>query len=311
MSKSKTLFHKPRWKGLAKIIRLDKPKNARKAAKKLLEQCKEAKKPSAVLRRAKALQEAANRARAAMKKKNLREKERKECEKIAEIYDKAADKAFALYHKKATKTISKPVKPTKLSKKELKRVLRRMEQRSLKAIKIDLAKDAKPAKTISQWLSSPNRYDLAGIDTKGAKLIIKTRNGKELKFKIKKKKTKKAKKKEEKPKKLTKQEVKKQEKKKEKKTKKTKSKSKSKGRTPKKEEILEKAREMYMKDMVKAGLPAITPEEKELIETGYFEEARRQLMQSEVTQISEEEMQYIRAMIEELEKYGYEVIPAK
>jgi len=101
---SKTLFHKPRWKTLAKIIRMDKPKNARKAAKKILEQCKEAKKPSAVLRRAKALQEAANRARAAMKKKNLSEKEQREFEKIAEIYDKAADIAYRIYHKKRNKT---------------------------------------------------------------------------------------------------------------------------------------------------------------------------------------------------------------
>lgn len=298
----RSLFFKPKYKTLAKIVKMDSPKNARKTVKKLLQQCKEAKRPSAVLRRARAMQTAANRARAMLKRKNLSEKERKEFEKIAEIYDKAAEKAFKLYRKKATKTVDKPIKISKLSKKEIKRVTRRMEQRSLRAIKIDLAKDAKPAKTVSQWLSSPNRYDIPGIDTKGAKLIIKTRDGKELKFKVRKKKRGKTKK--EKPKKKADKKKEKEVRKKEKKERKTR-------KIPMKEEIVEKAKELYIKEHAKAGIIPTTPEETELKEGGYFEEARRQLMQSETTQISREEMQYIRAMIEELEKYGYEVIPTR
>ncbi|MEM1582923.1 MAG: hypothetical protein QXK89_10530 [Candidatus Bathyarchaeia archaeon] len=49
---------------------------------------------------------------------------------------------------------------------------------------------------------------------------------------------------------------------------------KSKHKTPTEEEMLEKATELYMKERVVEGLPAITPEESELKEGGYYEGLR-------------------------------------
>ena len=101
-SKSKKgLFnYPPKSKYLADIITIESPNKARKAANKLLKECRELKRPSAIEHRAKAMQQAANRAEAMLKRKNLSEKERRELKEVAKIYDKAADKAFKIYHRK-------------------------------------------------------------------------------------------------------------------------------------------------------------------------------------------------------------------
>lgn len=47
---------------------------------------------------------------------------------------------------------------------------------------------------------------------------------------------------------------------------------------PTKEEILERATSMYMMDLARTGMPAITPEEDELKEESYWDRARNDLM---------------------------------
>lgn len=78
-------------------------------------------------------------------------------------------------------------------------------------------------------------------------------------------------------------------------------------RLPTRDEIYGYARELYMKDLAKTGLPALTPEMSELRESGYWDEARRELMTSEATDalLAEEralaeEREWVRRRAEEL-----------
>jgi len=69
--------------------------------------------------------------------------------------------------------------------------------------------------------------------------------------------------------------------------------------TPRKEDILKKAEARAMEENVRMGLPAITPEEEELKETGQFEEARRDLMRVDQEAISQQ-TRYLQDMASEM-----------
>jgi len=100
------LFKPPRHKWIADIVTFESPGKARKAAKRLVNGLKRGrigkrkigKKTALTICRA--LQYAANRARASAKRKNLSPKERRELLSTSKIYDKAADRAFEIYEKK-------------------------------------------------------------------------------------------------------------------------------------------------------------------------------------------------------------------
>jgi len=82
-------YKKPRHPDLAEIVTLESPRRARRAAKKLKKEFEEARtrKRKVVIKRATVL--AANRAKAARKRRNLSKKEKRELEEIAEIYTDA------------------------------------------------------------------------------------------------------------------------------------------------------------------------------------------------------------------------------
>lgn len=69
---------------------------------------------------------------------------------------------------------------------------------------------------------------------------------------------------------------------------------------PKKEEILRKARELSMLEQMRVGLPAITPTEAELKETGMFYEARRSLMTVDAD-VKAQQMSYLEELASELD----------
>lgn len=66
---------------------------------------------------------------------------------------------------------------------------------------------------------------------------------------------------------------------------------------PTKEEILEKARQIFAEESRKAGMPIITPEEDELKEGSYYDRARDQLMRDVARA---EELKYIEEMARDL-----------
>jgi len=70
--------------------------------------------------------------------------------------------------------------------------------------------------------------------------------------------------------------------------------------TPKKREILSKAKIMDAYDNVMKGLPAITPEEHELKETGTFREAQIDLMRNEAIGQRLQMRKYLENMAQEL-----------
>ena len=87
------LFRPAVSKKLAKIVRIDTPKNTRSAAKKLLRMFKAAKRRDTKVKIKRATVCASNRAKVmATKKKNLSTKERKELKKVSKIYKQAAEK---------------------------------------------------------------------------------------------------------------------------------------------------------------------------------------------------------------------------
>jgi hypothetical protein len=49
---------------------------------------------------------------------------------------------------------------------------------------------------------------------------------------------------------------------------------------PKREQILERARELYLQQCVRNGIPEITPEDNELLENGFYAQAKSELMMS-------------------------------
>lgn len=79
-------------------------------------------------------------------------------------------------------------------------------------------------------------------------------------------------------------------------------------RLPTKEEILRHAKRIELADILTQGLPAITPEEHELKETGAYHKARIDLMRSPTTKIQAEELKYVSTMAREL---GLEVMQKK
>ena len=99
-SKRKGLFKPPRWKYLADIVSFESPKEARKSANEVLKSIKQAKRRDKALREARALQYAANRAKAAAKNPRLSPKERRELKEVAEIYEEAAEEAWEIYRKR-------------------------------------------------------------------------------------------------------------------------------------------------------------------------------------------------------------------
>lgn len=105
-----SLFKPPRHKWIADIISFESPEKARKAAQRLLSILKHGRQgklkigQKRALAICRALQYAANRARASAKRKNLSAKERRELLQIADIYDRAASRAFKIYHEKYSKS---------------------------------------------------------------------------------------------------------------------------------------------------------------------------------------------------------------
>ena len=105
-TKNRGLFKPAKHKWLAKIVTFKTPSLARKASKKLLNGLKRGRigklkiGTKRALTIAKALQYAASRAEASTKRENLSVKEKRELRKISEIYDKAADRAYKIYHSK-------------------------------------------------------------------------------------------------------------------------------------------------------------------------------------------------------------------
>jgi len=104
--KGKGLFHEPKHKWLADVITIKSIRGARKACKKLLNALDRRKYGRLRIGRKRALQiarslsEAANRVYSMLKKENLKPRTRKRLEKIGEIYESAADKAYDVYHAK-------------------------------------------------------------------------------------------------------------------------------------------------------------------------------------------------------------------
>ncbi len=94
------LFAPARYKYLADIISFRDPDQARGAAKEVLRSIRQSKRRDKALREARALQMAANRARASAKRRNLSSRERRELREIAKIYDEAADEAWEIYREK-------------------------------------------------------------------------------------------------------------------------------------------------------------------------------------------------------------------
>jgi len=88
--KKRSIFYKPaHHPSLAEIVSLESPAKARKSVRELKRKFKSAKSRDRkrIIKQATVL--AANRAKAARKRKNLSSKERKELEEIAEIYERA------------------------------------------------------------------------------------------------------------------------------------------------------------------------------------------------------------------------------
>jgi len=87
------LFRPAKSLKLAKTVRIDSPKVAKQACKKLLKAFKSAKTRKTKVKIKKATVCASNRAKVmATKKKNLSAKERKELKQVSKIYKETADK---------------------------------------------------------------------------------------------------------------------------------------------------------------------------------------------------------------------------
>jgi hypothetical protein len=146
-------------------------------------------------------------------------------------------------------------------------------RRSKRSRVADLAKLARRA-PLQLWIGNINRYDLEGVDTPPKDKHVR-------RFKI-----------------LSRKDAKKEKP------------IETRVRTlPTKEEILERAKEKFMDEQSRRGLPAITPEESELKESGLFEVARSELMRSDKTKADSQILQYIGELRNELEQFGFTVVP--
>jgi len=96
-------YSPPHHKSLAKKITIESVSAAQKAGRKLIKESKRAKRPSAVLRRARAATLAANRAEALAKKRNLSKKEKIETKRVAKIWRGIANKLYNIYRRKRKK----------------------------------------------------------------------------------------------------------------------------------------------------------------------------------------------------------------
>lgn len=94
----KSLYEKPKYKYLAKIVRFDTPERARGSIEKLTNEFVNARTLTKKLRIAKASMYASNRAEASGKKKNLSRKEKSEYKKISMLYRGNAHMLFKEYN---------------------------------------------------------------------------------------------------------------------------------------------------------------------------------------------------------------------
>ncbi len=103
---ARSLFHEPKHDWLGDIITWESTKAAREAAKRLLSALERGhigklkigqKRALAIAR---ALQNAANGAKAAAKKRGLKSKTKKRLRSVAKVYDRAAERAFRIYREK-------------------------------------------------------------------------------------------------------------------------------------------------------------------------------------------------------------------
>ena len=69
---------------------------------------------------------------------------------------------------------------------------------------------------------------------------------------------------------------------------------------PTKSEIQQRAKENYMTEQAKAGLPSITPETEELSEGGYIQDAQHELMRGETTEWTAEQRRYLDQMASDM-----------
>jgi len=108
--RSKGIFHEPKHKWLADIVSFESPEKAEKSARRLVAALKNGKiqhegktlkiGQKRALQIYKSIIEAANRAKASARRKNLSERERRELLRVAKIYEKAKEEAKEIYHKK-------------------------------------------------------------------------------------------------------------------------------------------------------------------------------------------------------------------
>lgn len=168
------------------------------------------------------------------------------------------------------------------------------EHKSVKAKVADLSKLAKRTKDVEVWFKHTAEYDMQGIDTppnnkKRARVPEKT-----TRFKVVTKKE--AKQEAEKVLKVAGQEQTKTEK--------------AKGRKlPSREEILQRAKEMFMDYQARLQLPTTTPELEELQELGLIQRAQSELMRSESTIADEHILKYVDELRVELEPMGFAIVP--
>ena len=93
MARQKSMFYTPaRHKKLGEIVTIESPSKAREAARRLLRMFRKAKRRDVKRRIKWAAVLAANRSRAAAKKRDLSRKEKRELRQVAEIYEKAYKK---------------------------------------------------------------------------------------------------------------------------------------------------------------------------------------------------------------------------
>ena len=97
-NKRQTLFEKPKYKYLGKIVRFDTPERALESTKKLETEFINAKTDEKRLRIARASQYASNRATASGKRRNLSRKEKSEYRTIARYYENTANMLFKEYN---------------------------------------------------------------------------------------------------------------------------------------------------------------------------------------------------------------------
>lgn len=100
------LFKPPAHKWIANIVTFENPAKARAGARKLVNYVRTGRKGSLKIGRyralaiVRALNYAANRAKAAAKRKNLSPKERRELLEISRIYRRAYERAAEIYHRR-------------------------------------------------------------------------------------------------------------------------------------------------------------------------------------------------------------------